>query len=143
VSGLGVWVAGFAERLRGLGWIEKRTIAIKYRWSEGRSEHVAEAAADFVRQKPDAIVTYRGAVPAFKQATTSIPIVLSLRSIPSASAWSTTSRIRAVTSPGCRFISYKGHVLARSLVCPAVSFRTISRARQRIRRGGQAQCLSP
>ena len=38
-----VWVAGFAERLRELGWIEERTIAIEYRWSEGRSERVAEA----------------------------------------------------------------------------------------------------
>jgi putative tryptophan/tyrosine transport system substrate-binding protein len=71
----GVWVAGFAERLRELGWIKERTIAIEYRWSEGRPERVAEAAADFVRQKPDLIVTYGGAVPAFKQATTSIPIV--------------------------------------------------------------------
>jgi putative ABC transport system substrate-binding protein len=71
----GVWVAGFAERLRELGWIKERTIAIEYRWSEGRPERVAEAAADFVRQKPDLIVTYGGAVPALKQATTSIPIV--------------------------------------------------------------------
>ena len=71
----GVWVAGFAERLRELGWIKERTIAIEYRWSEGRPERVAEAAADFVRQKPDLIVTYGGAVPTFKQATTSIPIV--------------------------------------------------------------------
>jgi putative tryptophan/tyrosine transport system substrate-binding protein len=71
----GVWVAGFAERLRELGWIEERTIAIEYCWSEGRPERVAEAAADFVRQKPDLIVTYGGAVPALKRATTSIPIV--------------------------------------------------------------------
>ena len=74
----GVWVAGFAERLRELGWIEERTVTIEYRWSEGRSERVAEATADFVRQKPDAIVTYGGAVPALKQATTSIPIVFAI-----------------------------------------------------------------
>ena len=71
----GAWVAGFAERLHELGWIEERTIAIEYRWAEGRAERVAEAAADFARQKPDAIVSYGGAVPALKQATTSIPIV--------------------------------------------------------------------
>jgi putative tryptophan/tyrosine transport system substrate-binding protein len=74
----GVWLAGFVERMRELGWIEERTIALEYRWSEGRSERVAEAAVDFVRQKPDAIVTYGGAVPAFKQATTSIPIVFAI-----------------------------------------------------------------
>ena len=31
-----------------------------------------------MRQKPDAIVTYGGAVPALKQATTSIPIVFAI-----------------------------------------------------------------
>jgi putative tryptophan/tyrosine transport system substrate-binding protein len=28
------WTAAFVERLRELGWIEGRTIAIEYRWSE-------------------------------------------------------------------------------------------------------------
>jgi putative ABC transport system substrate-binding protein len=32
------WVAAFAQRLRELGWIEGRTVAIDYRWAEGRSE---------------------------------------------------------------------------------------------------------
>jgi putative tryptophan/tyrosine transport system substrate-binding protein len=27
-----VWIVGFAERLRELGWIEDRTIAIEYHW---------------------------------------------------------------------------------------------------------------
>jgi putative ABC transport system substrate-binding protein len=74
-AGWDIWVAGFAERLHELGWIEGRTIGTEYRWAEGRSERVAEAASDFVRQKPDAIITYGGAVPTLKRATTSIPIV--------------------------------------------------------------------
>jgi putative tryptophan/tyrosine transport system substrate-binding protein len=32
------WTAAFVGRLRELGWIEGRTIAIEYRWSEGRPE---------------------------------------------------------------------------------------------------------
>ena len=52
------WTAAFAERLRQLGWIEGRIIAIVYRWSEGRPERVAEVADEFVRQKVDIIVTY-------------------------------------------------------------------------------------
>jgi putative ABC transport system substrate-binding protein len=48
--------------LRELGWIEGRTVAIEYRWSEGRPERVAESAAEFTRQKVDVIVTYGGAV---------------------------------------------------------------------------------
>src|SRR5262249_1540099 len=31
-------VAAFVQRLRELGWIEGRTVAVKVRWAEGRSE---------------------------------------------------------------------------------------------------------
>jgi putative ABC transport system substrate-binding protein len=62
--------------LRELGWIEGRTVAIEYRWAEGRSERAAEIAAEFVRLKVDVIVT-SGTSPvlAAKQATAVIPIV--------------------------------------------------------------------
>ena len=58
--------------------IEGRTVAIEYRWSEGRPERVAEVTAEFVRQKVDVIVTMGGAVAAFKQATPDIPIVFAI-----------------------------------------------------------------
>ncbi len=69
------WVAAFVQRLRELGWIEGRTVAIEYRWAEGRPESFAEIAAEFVRLKVDVIVTVGGAVLAAKQATSVIPIV--------------------------------------------------------------------
>ena len=72
------WTAAFVERLRELGWIEGRTIAIEYRWSEGRPERVAEIAAEFVRLKVDVIVTNGDAAPTVKQATAVIPIVFAL-----------------------------------------------------------------
>jgi putative tryptophan/tyrosine transport system substrate-binding protein len=72
----GQWVAAFVQRLRELGWIEGRTIAIEYRWGEGRNERFAEIAAEFVRRKVDVIVTSAtAAVAAAKQATSVIPIV--------------------------------------------------------------------
>ena len=37
----GQWWAGFVQRLRELGWIEGRTVALEYRWAEGRSERAA------------------------------------------------------------------------------------------------------
>jgi putative ABC transport system substrate-binding protein len=73
-----LYSAAFAERLQELGWIEGRTVAIEYRWSEGRSERVAEIATEFVRQKVDVIVAYGGAVAALKQATAVIPIVFAI-----------------------------------------------------------------
>ena len=78
VSVWGTWTVAFAQRLRELGWIEGRTVAFEYRWSEGRPERVAEFAAEFVQQKVDVIVTYGGAAAKLKEATTSIPIVFAL-----------------------------------------------------------------
>ena len=51
------WLAAFVERMRELDWIEGRTVAIEFRWAEGRSERFAEIAAEFVRLKVDVIVT--------------------------------------------------------------------------------------
>jgi ABC-type uncharacterized transport system substrate-binding protein len=76
------WTAAFVRRLHELGWIEGRTIAIEYRWSVGPPERVAEIAGEFVRQKVDVILTYGGAVAAFKQATPDIPIVFALADDP-------------------------------------------------------------
>ena len=62
-STMGEWVPAFVQRLRELGWIEGRTVAIEYRWAEGRSERFAEVAAEFVRLKVDVIVTAGGRSP--------------------------------------------------------------------------------
>jgi putative ABC transport system substrate-binding protein len=69
------WTAAFAKRLRELGWVEGSTVTIEYRWSEGRTERVAEIAAEFVRLKVDVIVAPGSVIAALKQATTVIPIV--------------------------------------------------------------------
>ena len=77
-----LFVAAFVQRLRELGWSEGRTIAIEYRWAEGRGERFAEIAAEFVRLKVDVIVTAGGAVLAAKQATSLIPIVFAVAADP-------------------------------------------------------------
>jgi putative ABC transport system substrate-binding protein len=76
-SAMSQWTAAFVQRLRELGWVEDRTIAIHYRWAEGRTERLAEIAAEFVRLKVDVIVTNSAApVVAAQQATSVIPIVI-------------------------------------------------------------------
>jgi ABC-type uncharacterized transport system substrate-binding protein len=72
----------FVQRLRELGWIEGRTIAIEYRWAEGRDTRFAEIAAELVRLKVAVIVTVGSAVPAAKQATSVIPIVFAISGDP-------------------------------------------------------------
>ena len=77
------WVAALVQRLRELGWIEGRTVAIEYRWADGDSERLADFAAEFVRLKVDVIVTHSAApVIAAKQATSVIPIVFALAADP-------------------------------------------------------------
>ncbi len=72
----GLSSSAFAQRLRELGWIEGRTFAIEYRWTDGRSERYAEFAAEFVRLKVNVIFTTgTPAAIAAKRATTLIPIV--------------------------------------------------------------------
>jgi putative tryptophan/tyrosine transport system substrate-binding protein len=82
-SAMSGWTAAFVQRLRELGWMEGRTVAIEYRWGEGRSERYAQIADEFVRLKVDVIVTY-GTPPskAAKQATTVIPIVFAAAADP-------------------------------------------------------------
>jgi putative tryptophan/tyrosine transport system substrate-binding protein len=72
------WTAAFVQRMRELGWTEGRTVAIEYRWAEGRSERFTEIANEFVRLKVDVIVTVGTAVAAAKQATSTIPIVFAI-----------------------------------------------------------------
>jgi len=73
----------FAQRMRELGWIEGKTLAIEYRWGEGRNDRFDSYAAEFVKLGVDAIVT-SGSVPvlAAKRATATIPIVFAANSDP-------------------------------------------------------------
>ena len=81
-SGWSHYVTAFEQRLRELGWIEGRTVAIEIRWAEGRGERFSEIAAEFVRDNVDIIVTAGGAVVAAKQATSTIPIIFALANDP-------------------------------------------------------------
>jgi putative ABC transport system substrate-binding protein len=71
----GRWVAAFEERLSELGWIDGRTIAIEYRWTEGRSERAAQFAEELAGLKVDVIFTTGTAFTAVQRATSVIPIV--------------------------------------------------------------------
>jgi putative tryptophan/tyrosine transport system substrate-binding protein len=77
------WVAAFVRQLRGRGWIEGRSVAIEYRWAEGRTERAAEIATELVRLKVDVIMTYGTAtVVAAKQVTSIIPVVFAVAGDP-------------------------------------------------------------
>jgi putative ABC transport system substrate-binding protein len=96
-SAFSPYTAAFVARLHELGWIEGSTIAIEYRWSQGRSERYAEIAAEFVRLNVDVIVTVGSAVPIVRRQRLS-PLSSQWRATRSAAAWSQAWRNRAVTS---------------------------------------------
>src|SRR6516162_7572883 len=51
-------IAAFSQRLRELGWIESRNIAIDFRSAEGHSERLSDLATELVRLKVDVIVIW-------------------------------------------------------------------------------------
>jgi putative ABC transport system substrate-binding protein len=85
-SGSAPWshlVSAFLQRLRELGYIENRTVAIDYRWTEGGNDRYAAMAAELVRLKVDIIVALgMPAIVEAKKATNVIPIVFPIASDP-------------------------------------------------------------
>ena len=68
----------FKQALRDLGWIEGQNFTIEWRGAAGKTEKLAELAADLVRRKVDVIVaSATPSVQAAKNATNTIPIVMS------------------------------------------------------------------
>jgi putative ABC transport system substrate-binding protein len=114
----GPWISAFSQRLRELGWVEGRNVAIVYRWAEGRSERFAEIAAEFVRIKVDVILT--GGPPTFaaKQATSAIPIVFATVADPLGSGL-----IASLARPG-------GNVTGLSLQSPELGGKRLALLRE-------------
>jgi putative tryptophan/tyrosine transport system substrate-binding protein len=76
-------VSALMQRLRELGYIENRTIAIEYRWTEGRDERYAAMAAELVGMKVDIIVAVgTPAIVAARKVTAVTPIVFPIASDP-------------------------------------------------------------
>ena len=76
------WTSAFVQRLGELGWVDGRTVTIDYRWAEGRSERLAEIAAEFVRLKVNVIVTVGSGALAAREVTSAIPIVFAAATDP-------------------------------------------------------------
>ena len=69
------WLGAFIEGMRELGYEEGKNIAIEQRHAEGRSDKLAEFAAELARMNVDVIVAASFSGIEAKKATQSIPIV--------------------------------------------------------------------
>ena len=77
------WLSALLQHLQELGWIENRTVAINYAWTEGNNGRYAELAAGLASRKVDVIVPLgTPAIVAAKKTTSTIPIVFPLSSDP-------------------------------------------------------------
>lgn len=77
-------MAAFRQGLKEVGFAEGQTVAIEYRWAQGKKERLAELAADLVRRQV-AVLVAAGGEPSpqiAKQATQTIPIVFSANGDP-------------------------------------------------------------
>ena len=73
----GPFVEAFRQGLRERGYMEGETIAVEYRWAEGRHDRLPDLVAELVQLKVDVLVPV-GTQPsrAAKQATSTTPIVM-------------------------------------------------------------------
>jgi putative ABC transport system substrate-binding protein len=73
----------FRQELRKLGWVEGNNLSIEYRFAEQKNDRMRELAAELVHLGVDLIVTTGdGPTLAAKNATTTIPIVMTTSSDP-------------------------------------------------------------
>jgi putative ABC transport system substrate-binding protein len=73
----GPYAEAFRQGLRERGYIEGETIAVEYRWAEGRHDRLPDLAAELVQLQVDVLVPVgTQASRAAKQATSTIPIVM-------------------------------------------------------------------
>jgi putative ABC transport system substrate-binding protein len=113
------WTDAFVQRLRDLDWIEGRTIAIEYRWAEGRTDRGAEAFAEFVRLKVEIIVTHPTPLAlAAKRATSLIPIVFAVAGDPVG-----TGLVASLARPGATSPAYR----SKSLIPSASDWKCCAR----------------
>src|SRR5262245_20023541 len=109
----------FRQGLRELGYSEGRNIALEPRWAEGKYDRYPAIAADLVRLKVNVIVTIGGAATkAAKQATRTIPIVMSTVTDPVESGL-----VESLARPG-------GNVTGTSMMAPDLAGKQFELLRQ-------------
>jgi ABC-type uncharacterized transport system substrate-binding protein len=111
--------AAFLQGLRELGFSEGENIQIEYRWAKGKSELLPEMAAELVRQKVDIILAAATvSVQAAKNATTTIPIVMSAAADPVG-----TKIVGSLAQPG-------GNITGLSLMAPELAGKRLELLRE-------------
>jgi putative tryptophan/tyrosine transport system substrate-binding protein len=103
-------IEAFRQGLRDLGYVEGKSIVIEWRYAEGKPDRLPALAAELVHLKVDTIVTGgRSATRAAKEATSTIPIVMTQDSDPVANGF-----VASLARPG-------GNITGLSTLAPELS----------------------
>jgi putative ABC transport system substrate-binding protein len=114
-------IEAFRQGLRELGYVEGKNIVIEYRYAEGKLDRLPALAAELVRLKVDVIVTGGGVITrAAKEATVTIPIVMTNDSDPVASGF-----VASLARPG-------GNITGLSTFAPELSGKQLELLKETI-----------
>jgi len=120
----------FRQGLRDRGYTEGRTIAIEYRWAQGKMQRLPALVAELVALKVDVIVaSATPAALAAKNATTTIPIVFATGGDP------VGTLVASIARPG-------GNVTGLSLVGPELVARQLQLLKEAVPTASRVAVLS-
>jgi putative tryptophan/tyrosine transport system substrate-binding protein len=95
-------ITAFRQGFANLGWRDGDNVRIEYRWSAGKSELIRQYAEELVALAPDVILANSTTViTAFKNITTSIPVVFALAIDPVG-----LGHVKSLSRPGGNFTGF-------------------------------------
>jgi putative tryptophan/tyrosine transport system substrate-binding protein len=124
------YLNAFRQGLRELGYVEGRSIAIEYRWGEGKYERLPKLVAELVQSHVDVIVAANApSAQAAKEATTRTPIVMTVLVDPAA-----TGLVASLARPG-------GNVTGLSMMAPELAGKHLELLREVVPKISQVAVL--
>jgi putative tryptophan/tyrosine transport system substrate-binding protein len=114
-------VAAFQTSLQERGWVDRRTIALEFRYSEGRLDRLPALVSDLVAANVDVVLTAgTEATGAAQRVTTSVPIVMVAIGDPIAAGF-----ITSLARPG-------GNITGTSLLATELSAKRVQLLKETI-----------
>jgi putative ABC transport system substrate-binding protein len=122
----------FFQGLRELGWVEGQNVAIEQRYAEESAARLPDLAAELVQLKVDVIVVRDAvAVPAAKQATGTIPIVMTVSGDPVGAGY-----VASLARPG-------GNITGLTNMTPQLAGKRLELLREAVPEASHVAVLGP